>query len=513
MAQETEIKLRLPPRAAARLRRHPAVVAVLAGRPVRRRLRSVYFDTPERHLAGARLALRVRRVGRAWIQTLKAEGRLTGATHQRGEWEAEVAACLPELAKIDAPEARELLESPDVRGRLEPVFETDFRRMTLPLRFPGDGTAELAIDQGHIVAGARREPIAELEVELDPAGARDAYGLLLALERDIPLEVEVVNKAERGFRLLDRSPPPVVKARKPSLTAGDSVEQALVAIVSACLYQVQANVDGFRDRLDVEYLHQMRVGLRRLRSALSTFCAAFPRDLFAPVQDELRWLTGELGPARDWDVFMTETLPPIRATFPDHAGLLRLAAVGANLQERHNARARTAAGSPRYRRLLLALSAWLAARPWRGELAAETLAQVDAPAPGFAAAVLAKRHRQFVKRGKVHHELTAPELHRLRITGKKLRYAAEFFAGLFPARRAEAYVGALQDLQDILGAINDMATTSRLLEEIRAGTADAGVHEAAGIIAGWSAQNAAHCRGALAKAFKRFRRHEPFWTG
>jgi inorganic triphosphatase YgiF len=511
MAQETEIKLRLPPRAAARLRRHPAVAAALAGRPVTRRLRSVYFDTPERHLAGASLALRVRRVGRAWIQTLKAEGRLTGATHQRGEWEAQVAACRPELAKIDAPQARELLDSPDVHGRLEPVFETDFRRTSLPLRFPGGGTAELAIDQGRIVAGGRREPIAELELELDTAGARDAYGLLLRFARDIPLEVEVVNKAERGFRLLDQAPPPVVKARRPPLTAGDSVEQALIAIASACLYQVQANVEGFRDGLDVEYLHQMRVGLRRLRSALSTFGAAFPRELLAPVQDELRWLGAELGPARDWDVFMTETLPPIREIFPDHAGLLRLAAIGADLQERHGARARAAARSPRYRELLLALSAWLSARPWRGALDAEALARADGPAPDFAVAVLAKRHRQFVKRGRAHHALTAPELHRLRITGKKLRYAAEFFSGLFAARRAETYIGALQELQDILGAINDMATTSRLLDEIRAATADAGVHEAAGIVAGWGAQKAAHCRGELARALRQFRRHEPFW--
>jgi inorganic triphosphatase YgiF len=511
MGQETEIKLRLPPRAAARLRRHPAVAALLNGVARTRRLHSVYFDTPERHLSRARLALRVRRVGRAWIQTLKGEGQLTGATHQRGEWEAAVAECRPELAKIDAPEARGLLDSPEVRSRLAPVFETDFRRTVLPLQFADGGRGELAIDQGKVVAGDLRDPVDELELEMEPASARHAYALLLELSRDFPLEVEVVNKAERGFRLLDQAPPPVVKAGKPRFDAEDSVEQALVAIVSACLYQVQANADGLRVAPGVEYVHQMRVGLRRMRSALSTFAAIVPGELFAPVQDELRWLTGELGPARDWDVFMTETLPPIRETFPDHAGLLRLATTGANLQSRHTAGARAAAESPRFNQLMLALSAWLAARPWREALAADALAALDAPVPTFATAVLSRRHRQFVKRGKSHHLLAPAELHRLRIAGKKLRYAAEFFAGLFAGGRNEAYVGSLQDLQDTLGAINDMAVTRRLLEEIRAETADAGVQEAAGIVAGWGAQKAAHCRGELKKLFKQFRRHQPSW--
>lgn len=511
MAQETEIKLRLPPRAAAAIRRHPALLAAAAGRPVTRRLRSVYFDTPERHLARAKLALRVRRVGRAWVQTLKAEGEITGATHQRGEWEARVAACRPELAKIDAPQARELLDSPDVRGRLGAVFETDFLRTTVPLRL-ASGAAELAIDRGHVVAGGRREALAELELEMEPAGARDAYALLLEIARDLELEVELVNKAERGFRLLDRAPPPVVKARKPRFGAADSVEQALCAIVSACLYQVQANAEGVRAGLEeVEYLHQMRVGVRRMRSALSTFHAAFPRELFAPVRDELRWLSGELGPARDWDVFVTETLPPIRAAFPDHAGLLRLAAAAEAVRSRHNLRSRGAAAAPRYRELTLALSAWLGARPWRDALTAAQLAAVDAPVPGFAAAVLARRHRRFVRRGKGHREFTAEELHQLRIAGKKLRYAAEFFHGLFPGRRAEAFIEALENLQDLLGAINDVATTGRLLDEIRGETADTGVHEAAGIVAGWGARRAAHCRGELANAFKRLRRQEPFW--
>lgn len=511
MAVETEIKLRLPPGGAARLRRHPALAAV-AGAPLRRRLVSVYFDTPERHLARARLALRVRRVGRAWVQTLKAEGRLAGATHQRAEWEAPVAACRPELSKIDAPEALELLDSPDVRGRLEPAFETDFRRSAFPLRF-ASGAAELALDEGYVVAGARREPIAELELELDPAAAREAYALLLELAQDIALEVEVVNKAERGFRLLDGAPPPVVKARRPRFGADASVEQALCAVVAACLYQVQANADGLRAAAEVEHLHQMRVGLRRLRSALSTFQAAFPRELFAPLREELRWLGAELGPARDWDVFVTETLPPVRGAFPDHVGLARLAAAGETLRQRHQGRARAAVACARCRLLMLGISAWLAARPWRDGLAPEALAAIDAPAPAFAAAVLARRHRQFVKRGKGHHAFAPEELHALRIAGKKLRYAAEFFAGLFPGEREQDYLEALQALQDILGAINDMATTGRLLEELRAATADAGVQEAAGIVAGWSAQRAAQGRAALARSFKQFRRRRPFWEG
>lgn len=511
---EIELKCRLPPSAVAPLLRHPALAAVARGRPRGQRLYSVYYDTPDLALSRHKLALRVRREGRRrWTQTVKAEGRVAGGLHQRSEWEAPVAGGLPDPTKVDAPQVKELLQAPQVRRRLTPVFVTDFRRQRVDLEFPDGTRAELAVDRGTIRAHGRTEAVTELEVELIEGSARTLFAFALELARALPIEVEVFSKAERGYRLAAGEGPPVVKARHPSLEPAMSVEEAFCHIVAGCVAQLQGNVEGMRRGEDVEHLHQMRVALRRARSALATFSRALPKPLTAPVRQALKWLTGELAPARDWDVFVTETLPPILAAFPDHAGLTALRDAAQRLRGEARIRAREATLGHRYRGLVLGVGAWLEARSWREGLDGSSRRRMAAPVVPFAQAVLARRHRQLLQRGRHHARLGADELHGLRILGKKLRYACEFFASLFPARATRPYLAALQALQDVLGAINDAATTERLMNEIAARVPDALVAEGIGVVSDWSARLAAQRRTELDDAWKRFAKREPFWDG
>jgi CHAD domain-containing protein len=128
----------------------------------------------------------------------------------------------------------------------------------------------------------------------------------------------------------------------------------------------------------------------------------------------------------------------------------------------------------------------------------------------FAASVLQQRHRRVCSLGRRVAELHDEDLHRLRIRAKKLRYTAEFCAGLFPGRRARAYAEALSDLQDVLGILNDCATAVRLLRELAPKARDEG--DAAAILHGWIAGERHRQLQALPAAWEAFRRHGRFWT-
>jgi triphosphatase len=326
--------------------------------------------------------------------------------------------------------------------RLRPLFETRFTRRSGLIQFDGTGKAELAIDRGSIVAGTRREPIREAELELvsgDPdALLRFAHGL------ELPLAYE--SKAERGYRLsagLERGPR---KWRMPALDSAGSAHEAFAALFSAALAQVGTNAAGMPGSTDPEYLHQLRVGLRRLRSALQAFGPIV--EGAKPLKKSLRRLTPALGTARDWDVFV-QTLGKAGAG----AQLLRNA-------RRERNRAKRAAietvSSPELHGFLFHSLRWLQSR---GSPRADvTLSDL---APGR----LERLHR---KAAVAPTSDTPKRRHKLRIRIKRLRYACEFFAPCFAAAAVEPYVRRLARLQDILGELNDIRVARRLLRHFGA---------------------------------------------
>jgi CHAD domain-containing protein len=302
-----------------------------------------------------------------------------------------------------------------------------------------------------------------------------------------------------------------VKARPADLVAIGSVHDAFKAVLAAGLVHLLANERGLLRGDDPEYLHQARVALRRLRSALDVFSPPLPRRAIAPLARELKWLASRLGPARDWDVFVSEALPPVEAEFGVHGGLEAFAARSRRLQRAVGAGARRAARSSRYRRLTRGLSAWLATEGWRARLSHPARAALGRPVGDHARAVLAARHRKVRKRGRRLGELSARELHRLRIAVKKFRYATDFFSGLYKGKAVRQTLRRLSRLQDILGSMNDAATAADLAMQACRGIRDRKVLEARGMLLGWSRARAAALKGELAGAWKEFRSAERFW--
>jgi len=513
---EIELKLRLPPNCVARLQRNPLLKSLNVSSPLTRKIYSVYYDTPDFDLRRNGVAFRLRREGKRWVQTIKGGGSAIAGLHQREEWEAPVLKAQLDFTKISDPTLITLFSAASLREQLRPLFITEFNRSTRTLRLPDGSEAEFCLDRGRIIAGDASIPLCEIELELKSGSPVPLFQLALDLQRVVPFRLENVSKAERGYALCSGCMSPPFKAQPIQLVAEMSVSEAFRTIIGNCVSHLHSNEAGMLEGRDIEYLHQVRVALRRQRSALSIFSKAFSKAPFTPMSQELKWLAGQFGPARDWDVFVTETLVTACAAFSGHAGILALQEKCEQLRRYHNDDARNTLDSGRYTELMLKLGAWLNAKSW--------LAQPAVPAPDdlvrtesemsvkeFAGTLLQQRHRQLKKYGRKLANLNAPELHALRIVAKKQRYAAEFFAGFYPHKETKRYIQSLSTLQDILGAMNDASIAERLLSEVFIAKDGSDEHEAVGIIRGWSVSLALIKKLELNSAWKHFNRNDPFW--
>jgi len=521
---EIELKLALPPQqAAAFLKR----MARRRSMPVQQDLVTRYFDTPDFSLGVQGVALRVRRVGRRWIQTLKTEGERQGGLSRRVEFEMPVSHGTPDWGRFPA-EAQGFVEEA-LRAQLLPVFETRFHRTAWLLKGKGGAQIEVALDigevrtlkgtcapNGGINAGERSQPLCEIELELK-AGQPDAL-FALALEWAgafdcLPLDI---SKAERGVRLAKGMDAAPLKSVSLVLTAGMTVEAGFAAICQACLAQFQANLPGVLASDDIEYLHQARVSIRRLRAALRLFrrVCTLPDELMS----SLRALMAALGPARDWDVLCTEVLPGITPYYPDQAGWGHGAEALEAQRLRVRAAMRAALAQARPGAWLLAMQRWLLQHGWALDPAGGTVPEAQrfaqlSPLDQWAGRALERGHRPVVRGARDFAALQPLERHALRIAIKRQRYAAEFFQGLFAAganrskRRQIAYLAALRDAQDSLGRANDAHIAQGLLTAVDAETGP--MREFA---LGWlAAQQAGVGNGESAGHLRAFLESKPYW--
>jgi inorganic triphosphatase YgiF len=502
---ETELKLLLAPQDLQCLRRDPRVKALQQGRASTRRVHSVYYDTPERSLLHAGLALRLRSDGARWLQTLKTEGAAAAGLHVREEWEWPLPGEALDFGLLATTPEAKLFRSPRLRAALGPVFRTEFERTSLRLGFADGSLAELCLDRGQIRSGRRASAISEAEIELLAGSPVHLYELALELVERVPLRLGQASKAERGYALTRKAPARPVKAAPLELDAKQSVAAAFAAIVHSCMSHLQMNETGFLAGKDPEYLHQVRVALRRLRACFSLFKEVIPQPAFGPVMEPLREQGAALGTARDWDVFVHEMLRALRSQRADEAAVVAFEQRCARLRRAHLRAAQGVVASSAWQRLWLELGQLLADGAWM-----QGHATLALPLDGFAASVLQRRAATLKKRGKRLQELDAIGRHSLRIAAKKLRYAAEFFAALFPKRRVRPYIQSLAGVQEVLGGLNDAATLLRLLPEAskRARIPDPRVD---GMILGWSAASTHLQLGALGSAWEDWQRQKPFW--
>jgi len=509
MPAEVELKLQVAPEDVMRLLRHRLLASQAKGRPRRLNLLNVYYDSVDLRLNKARVALRLRRSGRRWIQTIKGEGHVVAGLHQRPEWETDTTEGVLCFDGLPEGELQRLFAQPGLRQALQPLFTVEFSRTLFDLHWAGADHIELALDRGSIRADGRAEMLCELELELKSGSRSRLFALARTLQKSVPLRLSNVSKAERGYRLISGD---VLKPQKAVFAGpeeGDNAGQLCRAVLSHGLAHLQANEEGVRRDDAPEFVHQTRVATRRLRSALKVFAPLLPQDKEEVWREELRWLCNALDGARNWDVFLARTLPAVCAALPQEPALEWLATQAAEECGIQRARARAALESSRYQALLLELGAWLAVPRWQTR-AGSGLAP-DMPAVDFGARVLSKHHRKLKKSARELLVMDTNERHQVRISAKKLRYAAEFFAPFFPGKRTRRYMDALEHLQDVLGDLNDEATTAMLMQQLSGRTREATEQRACGLVLGWVSGLALERLPEAKKAWKGYLERKPFW--
>src|SRR6202521_1998084 len=434
---ETEIKLLVQPGDLTGLRHHPLLRPAF-GKSVKSRLNAVYYDDRHRTLRERGLTLRVRQMGKQRIQTLKALNAADRA--RRAAWEAG-----------RATEPR--LEN-EVAGPLEPVFETRIARTAFPLLF-GRSDIVVALDQGKIDTGRASLPISEVELELTRGKLADLFQLALRLNESVPLKLSYATKAARGYALVEGRTGGGAIANDLHLPARIPAAQGFRLIAHECLRPLVDNFPGVA-RGDAEALHQLRVAIRRLRTAISLFRDVVAGEETQAIAAELRWLREVTGPARDLDVFIDEVIAPIR---DQHRQDKSINALYQHLRRRRlksYAEAREALMSMRCRELVLRIATWAEVGQWRANTDALARARQRRPIEAYAAEQLRKLRRRIRKEGRALSGLDDAARHKLRVEVKKLRYATEFFASLFATKRARkrrrAFTGALREFQEALGA-------------------------------------------------------------
>jgi inorganic triphosphatase YgiF len=525
MSDEIELKLLLNPAQLNKLNRLPLLRAFATGRAQRKQLDSTYFDTPEFDLRDRRIALRVRRIGERRIQTLKiapetaaafsgGNGVSHGGMQHYLEFESEIEGDLPDLAKIEAPALQAWFADLKLAERLEPVFTTAIERRALPLRM-ADTEIELAMDVGEIRARSRTEPVSEAELEIKWGQPNRLFELAMMLSQELPIRLGGPTKAARGYALYAGDAPRPVKALKPSLDPGMTVAQAFAAIFRSTIGQMRANEEAVFAATDPEGVHQLRVGVRRARAALSVFKPAMHESAHALLAEELRWLQRELGPARDLDVFLADTVAPLIHRLPSEPSLPALQKTAVAARRKAYERAHAALEDPRYARLLLRLELFLAEGTWKKPGESGEPSPADAPIRELAGALLDKRQRQLRRTHRKARDEDEAALHGVRIAAKKLRYACEFFRDLYGRKQAKAYTATLAELQDTLGAVNDAVVGHRLLDELEPALGKSGedARLAVGIVMGWQAARIQDDLRRFEAAWQAWRATKPFWRG
>ena len=442
---EIELKLEIDPTHHDRLSQSAALSDVAF---TDREQVATYYDTSDHQLRAAAVSLRVRRVGTRHVQTIKAGGGTAAGMFARSEWEQEVDG--PGLDLASAFPLHRLVPG-EVLQRLAPVFTVAVTRRVWLVERDG-ATIELVADHGVVRAGDRSTPISEIELELKSGPAAAIFALARDLGRELPLRLGVLTKAERGYRLIGAGGMAGVKAERLALKQDATVAEAFDAIVGNCLRHYRLNEESLRDHPQPEALHQARVALRRLRSALSIFKPVVADEQFEHLAAELRWLAGSLGDARDLDVLVKR----LGDTATDAVTAAHARAYEAAL---------AALESQRTRDMMIELVQWVAAGTWRQRPLDP--AMVTERADAFAAETLGTLRRRIKRRGRHLAAIDDAERHRVRILAKKLRYATGFFDTLFTGRKArrryKPFLKQLELLQEHLGELNDHATAPTLM--------------------------------------------------
>jgi inorganic triphosphatase YgiF len=450
MSIEIELKLQLDAKTARALVKHPLLANQ---KPQTALLLNTYYDTPKLSLHKRLIAVRYRKKGEQWLCTVKTAEPSSGGLSQRGEWETPAAPGSFDFSHVDNDRLRKFLEKR--KEKLEAVFTTDFKRQTWDIAF-GESQIELALDRGKIESCGRQEKICEIELELLAGKTADLFGLALELQKTLHLRPSIPSKAERGYNLFLNRPLTPFHAQPVSINKKMTPIEAFRIIALNCLEQFQRNEAGILASDDPEFVHQARIAIRRLRSAIQLFRGNLPLDTTPITLSRWRLIARQLGEARDWNVLLTETVPALQRSLP--ANCIDLIQLRSDALEKFNA----------------------SMKALRSSLQDFSGAELE-----FTSEIIRGNSYSNVRLNKIlekklcnlwNHarllysrlrKLSSSERHHFRVKLKQLRYGCSFLPSSTPQSLSPKKLKNVILLQEILGKQNDLVNAERLISELR----------------------------------------------
>jgi CHAD domain-containing protein len=474
-----QLELGLDPDDAKRLARLPMLKPLRHGKARSQVVRCIWHDSPDRELARQGLALAEQRPG--W--------RLERLVPDTETWAP--GAPVPVLATgRSVADLGLTLPEP-----LVPTAALEGRTLSLGL-VTEQGPVTLALLNGTVRAVATERRVSRLWLE---GSVEAVQPLALGLASELDAGVPCASVAALAAAVATGAKPPPRHEGPPDLPPGQTVAESFAHVVGhltdVILHFAPAAAEGNEGP---EPVHQMRVAVRRLRSALKVFHHAISHPHLVTVDRRLKALAGKLAPTRDWDVFVTETITPVTEAFAGEARMARLLAAVERRRRTCHDELREFLGSVEFRCLGIELAC----------LAGTPMPVVDeAPLATFAAGVLDKRLNRVLQTEDDIAALEPSALHALRLRAKRLRYAAEIFAPLFPSKLTHRFIRRLSGLQDRLGTMNDGAVAASLLGELANGN-----HAfATGLVLGFIAARNRDTRARIDKGWRKFHHAAHFW--
>jgi inorganic triphosphatase YgiF len=413
---------------------------------------------------------------------------------------------LPNIAKIADKKVRRAVQKAVTGTSLRFVFETVVQRTTRNITVQ-DSEIALAVENGEVRAGNKRQDLCEAELELK---AGSAEGLLLAAEKLLAgheFKLSKQSKAERGYRLalgkkVDSIEPE--KARPARIFRRDSSRKALSSMLDSAVRQVLVNRNAVLESDDPEAAHQLRIGLRRLRSALRALRPFVDRTSLRAFERCAREIGRCIGLLRDADVLISGILAPAEATAADKTGFAALHEALVSNRETKRDDVRRVLSGPQWTKLQLYLTLW--------PRTLEEIKSLNTPITRHARKVLAKAWKKSAKLGRHLASLDSAQRHEMRKALKELRYQAEFIVPLFDKREGEQFIRQLKSLQDVFGYLNDIRMTPRLIEIQQDRQTGSNAARAAGYTVGYHDAEAVHVWHRAGKAWRKLERSPQFWA-
>jgi triphosphatase len=501
---EFELKFEIPQTALQRV-----AAALNDGRIDRARLQATYFDTEDGALARNGLVVRVRKEGRRWVQTAKGPTSVllerlehnVNLTRQVKGVEPDVDLARHAGTPVGDAISKALnLKAGESYPHLVPLYETDVQRVTRLVAMD-ESMVEVALDQGRIVSGNQSLPICELEIELKKGRPEHAVALARQWCAEYGLSLSSISKSMKGQRLRNAlSWGPAVPATAPAFHRDATGAQIAEAVLQSCLNQIVPNASELAalssgpDHVHPDHIHQLRVGIRRLRTALRELEGL--TDAFdAAWGPALVHVFRQLGEHRDHGHLERDLQPKLVAAggpgvnfgqtgqdIPDPGAVVR---------------------APAFQDVLLSLIGF--AHRSEPQVASNRVSTRD-DVKKILGSRLKKLRSQALREGKKFTELNETDQHRVRKRLKRLRYLSEFSAPFFKARKLNAFIAALKPAQDALGVYNDELMALQAFRKLA--IEDPRAWFGVGWLTARRMPNALHCLDEI----EAFAEAQPFWA-